>query len=460
MSKNIDLLESKKLCDALGEVNVPKNALYGTTTARALINFKVGEEIMPISVIRAITLLKKSCAIVNNKNKKLSKAKLDAIANACDEITLGTYDDEFRLSVWQTGSGTSSNMNVNEVIAGLAQKKKINLHPNDDVNMGQSSNDIFPSAMNIATILTFHLKLLPTLELLKNSFEEIEIKYKKTRKIARTHLQDAVPMTVGQEFSAFKTMISEAIKNIKNSIAPLLELPIGGTAVGTGINTTKTFGKDVAKIIKEDTGFNFKSSPNKFYGLSSKSNYANFHGSLKALATDLIKIANDIRWLASGPRAGLSELIIPANEPGSSIMPGKVNPTQCEMLTQVCAQVIGNDTAISYGASSGNFQLNVFMPLIIHNTLKSLTLLSDAIFSFNNNLVVGIDVNIRTLAKNIENSLMLITALTPKIGYDLAAKIAKKAHQNNTSIKDEILKEKLLSEKTYDKLIKDTLEKL
>ncbi|MDR2457141.1 MAG: class II fumarate hydratase [Clostridiales Family XIII bacterium] len=447
--------DCKKEEDSLGEVFIPASAFYGASTMRSVENFNIGDEKMPIEIIRVIVLIKKAAAIANFDLGKISEDKKIAIVNIAEKIKSGEFHNEFPLKVWQTGSGTQTNMNVNEVIANIAnaEKESLNLHPNDDVNMGQSSNDVFPTAMQISTYLACRLKLIPAVIGLKNSFNALSEKWERTIKIGRTHLQDAVPLTFGQEFSAFVVMLEKAEIFIENTTKELLELPIGGTAVGTGINTDKSFGERVVAIIAKETSFDFKTAKNRFYSLSSKSNFSNFHGSLKALATDLMKIANDIRWLSSGPRCGLSEIKIPENEPGSSIMPGKVNPTQAEALTMVCTQVMGNDVTIGLAASQGNFQLNVFMPVIIYNTLQSIRLLTDAIFSFNNKLVIGIKPNIAKIAENNQKSLMLITALSPKIGYDNAAKIAKKAFENGTTLKEESLKTGLITGEEFDDIM-------
>jgi fumarate hydratase class II len=441
-------LDIKTVKDSHGEMRVPSDALYGAVTARALENFKVGEEKMPTEIIRAIALIKKAAAAANAELSLIEKNKAAAISKAADEIIGGDHADDFPVSLWQTGSGTSTNMNVNEVIANLAS-----LHPNDDVNMSQSTNDVFPSAMNISTLMSSKLKLLPAIFALETSFARLAERHASLVKIGRTHLQDAVPLTLGQEFSAYAEMMRKDTEAIVKMSEPLYELAIGGTAVGTGLNADKRFAGLAAKFISKETGLPFRSAENKFHALSSKANFAGFHGALKALAADLMKIANDIRWLASGPRCGLAEISLPENEPGSSIMPGKVNPTQCEMLTMVCAEIMGADVTVGIAASQGNFELNVYMPVIAHNTLRSIRLLADAAYSFNENCVLGITPNIAKIAEYLNKSLMLVTRLSPKIGYDIAAEIAKAAHRNGTTLKEETMARGLLEEGEIDKLL-------
>jgi len=442
--------------DTIGEIKVPSNRLWGAQTQRSFENFKIGIEKMPIEIIRAFSILKKAAAKVNNKIGKLDNQKMQIISKVCDEIYNGELDDNFPLVVWQTGSGTHTNMNVNEVIANRANQilgEKIT-HPNDHVNMSQSSNDTFPTAMHIASVTEIERNLLPAIRLLKNTFYRLEIENKGLIKIARTHLQDAVPIAFSQEISGWRYMLVKGEQNIEQSMEGLRELALGGTAVGTGLNAHKDFGKLAAEEISSFLNTNFKSAENKFHSLTSLDGLVFAHGALKALAADLMKIANDIRWLASGPRCGIGEISIPENEPGSSIMPGKVNPTQCEALTMVACQVMANDTAISFGASQGNFQLNVFLPMIIYNFLQSVRLLSDAITSFNNNCAIGIKPNIQKMKENLDMSLMLVTGLNPYIGYEKAAMIAKTAHKKGIRLKDAAVELGYLTEEEFDRIIK------
>ena len=441
--------------DTLGEVKVPEDKYWGAQTQRSKDNFKIGIEKMPIEIIKAFSILKKAAAITNNKLGKLPDEKRDIIVEVCDEIFQGKLDENFPLSVWQTGSGTQSNMNVNEVIAHRANEilEKDLIHPNDHVNMSQSSNDTFPTAMNISAIIELQDGLLPAIESLKDTFKTLEEKNADIIKTGRTHLQDAVPVSFGQEISAWKYMLELAIEHINSSMDSLRPVALGGTAVGTGLNSPEGFAESVAEEISNITGKRFSTSANKFYSLSSKSDFAFVHGSLKALSTDLLKIANDVRWLASGPRCGIGEIIIPENEPGSSIMPGKVNPTQSEALTMVVAQVMGNDTSISFGASQGNFQLNVFMPMIIYNFIQSARLLKDGIDSFNKNCAVGIEADEERMKENLDKSLMLVTSLNPYIGYENAAKVAKLAHKENLTLKEAVVKLGYLKEEEFDKIV-------
>ena len=442
--------------DTLGEVKVPKEKYWGAQTQRSFQNFKIGIENMPIEIIRAFSILKKAAAITNNKLGKLDDQRMEIISKVCDEIYDGKLDDNFPLVVWQTGSGTQSNMNVNEVIANRGNEivgEKL-IHPNDHVNMSQSSNDTFPTAMSISSVIAIEEGLLPAIKGFKETFERLEEENKGIIKTGRTHLQDAVPIGFSQEISAWTYMLKVGQGNIEKSLEGLKSLALGGTAVGTGLNAHKDFGWMVAEEISELTGKDFKTSENKFYSLTSKSHFANSHGAIKALANDLMKIANDIRWLASGPRCGIGEIEIPSNEPGSSIMPGKVNPTQSEALTMVVAQVMGNDTSISVGASQGNFQLNVYMPMIIYNFLQSVRLLSDGINSFNKNCAMGIKADKRKMKENLDKSLMLVTALNPHIGYEKSAKVAKYAHENELSLKEAVVELKFLSEEEFEKFIK------
>ncbi len=447
--------------DTMGEIKVPKDRYWQAQTERSVENFPIGDEKMPKEVIEGFAYLKKACAIVNNKLKRLDDVKTKVISQACDEIIERKLDGEFPLVVWQTGSGTQSNMNVNEVISSRATEilgedfrtKKL-IHPNDDVNKGQSSNDTYPTAMHVAAALALVYDLIPSLEHFYDTLYDLSAQYNEIVKIGRTHLQDATPLTLGQEIGAWAHMIQQNIQMIESSLTYLFPLAIGGTAVGTGLNTSADFGDEVAKILKEKTELNFVSSKNKFHALSSKDAFVFTHGALKSLASNCLKIANDVRWLASGPRSGLGEISIPENEPGSSIMPGKVNPTQSEALTMVCAQVMGNDTTIGIAASQGNFELNVYMPVITYNMLQSIHLLADAIRSFNDNCAIGIKPNLEKIKFNLDQSLMLVTALNPHIGYENAAKIAKYAHQNNLTLKDAAIELKLVSENDFDTWVK------
>ncbi|MDP5276778.1 class II fumarate hydratase [Chengkuizengella axinellae] len=445
--------------DSMGEIKVPINKLWGSQTQRSRENFNIGTELMPLELIKAFIILKKSAAISNHKLGKLSNEKVEAIIKACDEVLSDKWDDHFPLVVWQTGSGTQTNMNVNEVIANrgnqLLQKDnlKVALHPNDDVNMSQSSNDTFPTALHIASVVEIENKLLPVLKELKTVFSEKARQFADIVKIGRTHLQDATPVTLGQEISGWHHMLEINEKMILESIQYLKELAIGGTAVGTGLNADPQFGDMVAKEISDMLHSDFTSAPNKFHALTSHDQIVYAHGALKALAADLMKIANDVRWLASGPRCGIGEIHIPENEPGSSIMPGKVNPTQCEALTMVAAQVIGNDVTIGVAASQGNFELNVFKPVIIYNFLQSVRLLTDSMKSFNEKCVVGIEPNVDQIRYNLHNSLMLVTALNPHIGYDNAAKIAKLAHKDGITLKEAAIRSGLLTESEFNEFV-------
>ncbi|AWI11307.1 MULTISPECIES: class II fumarate hydratase [Bacillaceae] len=445
--------------DTMGEVKVPADKLWGAQTQRSLQNFAISTETMPEELIKAFAILKRSCAIVNNKLGKLSDEKAKAIVTAADEIIEGKHEGEFPLKIWQTGSGTQSNMNLNEVIAnrgnqllaeqGASQK----LHPNDDVNMGQSSNDTFPTAMHIATTNYVQTYLIPEIEKLKATLEEKSQAFMDIVKIGRTHLQDATPLTLGQEISGWVHMLERSLEFVKESSDKMKALAIGGTAVGTGINTHPEFGKLVSEEISKFTGIEFYSSENKFHALTSHDEVAYAHGALKALAADLMKIANDVRWLASGPRCGIGEITIPENEPGSSIMPGKVNPTQSEAITMIAVQVMGNDATIGFAASQGNFELNVFKPVILYNFLQSARLLADGIRSFNDHCAVGIEPNQEVITKNLNESLMLVTALNPHIGYEKAAQIAKLAHKEGTTLKEAALKLGYLTSEEFDKYV-------
>ncbi|MBL5768848.1 class II fumarate hydratase [Heyndrickxia sporothermodurans] len=445
--------------DTLGEMKVPVDKYWGAQTQRSKENFKIGSEKMPMEVIRAFVQLKKAAAVANHNLGKLSDAKKQAIVEACDEVLEGRFDDHFPLVVWQTGSGTQSNMNVNEVIARRANEilqnheSKEHIHPNDDINMSQSSNDTFPTAMHIAAYSVIQEKLIPAINKLTDTFLQKENEFMDMIKIGRTHLQDATPLTLGQEISGWRAMLEKSEKMIHESAEHLLNLAIGGTAVGTGINADPTFGEKVAQELKNLTGFPFRSSNNKFHALTSHDEIVHVHGTLKALAADAMKIANDVRWLASGPRSGIGEISIPANEPGSSIMPGKVNPTQSEALTMVATQVFGNDAAIGFAASQGNFELNVFKPVIIYNFLQSVNLLADSLISFNKNCAVGIEPNKEVIEENVNRSLMLVTALNPYIGYEKAAEIAKLAFKEGSTLKEAAIKTGYVTEEQYDQWI-------
>lgn len=446
--------------DTLGEIKVPADKLWAAQTQRSFENFRIGTERMPVEIVRAFAILKKSAATVNAKLGKLDKDKAGAIAAAADEIRGGKWDDHFPLVVWQTGSGTQSNMNMNEVIANrgnqLLQEKGLShtIHPNDDVNKSQSSNDTFPTAMHMAALIAVEEEVLPALQRLKYTLAEKAEEYQDLIKIGRTHLQDATPLTLGQEISGWHRMLEKCELMLASSMEPLRELAIGGTAVGTGINAHPDFGDMTATEISKETGKSFTSAKNKFHALTSHDELVFAHGALKALAADLMKIANDVRWLASGPRSGIGELSIPANEPGSSIMPGKVNPTQSEALTMVVCQVMGNDAAIGFAASQGNFELNVFKPVIIYNFLQSARLLGDAMESFNRNCAAGIEANLDVIRGNMERSLMLVTALNPHIGYENAASIAKKAHKEGLTLREAAVQSGLLSGEEFDRIVR------
>lgn len=442
--------------DSMGEIKVPKNAYYGPQTQRSLENFPIGQDLMPMEVIKALVLVKKACAITNQSLGKLSQEKAHLIIKAADEILEGKYQDQFVLKVWQTGSGTQTNMNVNEVIASIANEmanmplgSKIPIHPNDHVNMSQSTNDAFPTAMHIAAVFSIHNRLLLKLKSLEQTFLAKEHDFKDVIKMGRTHLQDATPVTLGQEMGSYAYQLSLAGKAIRDSLPFLYELALGGTAVGTGLNSHPHYAPMVADTIKGLTGLPFVTSPNKFAALSSNDPCALLSGALNMLAIALMKIANDIRWMASGPRGGLNEIFIAENEPGSSIMPGKVNPTQCEALTQISCQVMGNHVAISIAASQGNFELNVFKPVIIKNLLSSIELLSDGMDSFNCRCAKTIVPNLPHLKELCGRSLMLVTALSPYIGYDKAAHVAKKALEENKTLKEVVLAENLMTEDEF-----------
>lgn len=446
--------------DTLGEVQVPADKLWGAQTQRSYENFKIGTERMPIEIIRAFAILKKSAALANRKLGKLAPDKADAIVQAADEIREGRWDDHFPLVVWQTGSGTQTNMNVNEVIAHRADEilkssgSIQRIHPNDDVNKSQSSNDTFPSAMHIACVIAAEDQLLPSLNELMETFGKKAQAYADIVKIGRTHLQDATPLTLGQEISGWQSMLDKTRQMVSIGIDAMKELAIGGTAVGTGINAHPEFGKLVAEQVSSETGKRFMSAANKFHALTSHDQIVFAHGALKALAADLMKIANDVRWLASGPRCGIGEITIPANEPGSSIMPGKVNPTQSEALTMIVCQVMGNDASIGFAASQGNFELNVFKPVIVHNFLQSVRLLGDGMRSFNEKCATGIEPNETVIRKYVEQSLMLVTALNPHIGYENAAAIAKHAHKEGITLQEAALQLGLLTKEQFEKYVR------
>ena len=440
--------------DSMGEMQVPADRYWGAQTQRSFQNFKIGGEIMPREITHAFGILKKAAAIANHEFGKLDDRRLDVISRACDEVISGSLNDHFPLVVWQTGSGTQSNMNANEVIANRGNEiagEKL-LHPNDHVNMSQSSNDTFPTAMHIAAVTIIREKLLPAMDGLIETFKRLEAENEGIVKTGRTHLQDATPIRFSQEISGWRNMIEKTRAMIEAALPGISELALGGTAVGTGLNCPREFGPVVARVVSELTGYPFTSAANKFHALTSKDDLVFMHGALKALAANLMKIANDVRWLTSGPRDGLGEIFIPENEPGSSIMPGKVNPTQCESLTMVAVQVMANDVAVGMAASQGNFELNVFMPVLIYNFLQSARLLADGINSFNKNCVSGIRANREKMHHNLYNSLMLVTALNPYIGYDNAAKTAKKAYKENISLKEACVQLGFLTAERFDEV--------
>ncbi|MCS6852946.1 MAG: class II fumarate hydratase [Gemmataceae bacterium] len=447
--------------DTMGAIEVPADRYYGAQTARSLVHFAIGHDTMPREIIRAFGILKKAAAEVNRDLGRLPEAKAQLIIRAADEVIAGQLDSHFPLRIWQTGSGTQTNMNANEVIANraielaggvLGSKKPI--HPNDDVNMSQSSNDTFPTAMHIAAVEQLHHRLIPALTKLREALHAKAEEFRDIVKIGRTHLMDAVPLTLGQEFSGYVAQLDAALRRIRGMLPELCELALGGTAVGTGLNAPPGFAERVAARIAELTGLPFVSAPNKFAALAAHDSLVMASGVLKSLAAALMKIANDIRWLASGPRCGLQELSLPENEPGSSIMPGKVNPTQSEAMTMVCVQVFGNDTAITIAGSQGNFELNVFKPVIIHNFLHSVRLLSDACVSFTDHCVVGIQANRAQIERHLRSSLMLVTALNPYIGYDKAAQVAKKAHAEGTTLREACLALGFLSGEQFDQIVR------
>ena len=447
--------------DSMGQIDVPMDRYYGAQTARSLIHFAIGKDTMPPELIRAFGVLKKAAALVNRDLGKLSEEKANLITQAADEVISGKLNEHFPLRIWQTGSGTQTNMNVNEVISNRAIQiahgemgTKKPIHPNDDVNMSQSSNDTFPAAMHIAAAAETSRRLLPAVKRLRDALDAKAKEFASVVKIGRTHLQDATPLTVGQEFSGWVSLLDRDGGRIAVALDGLYDLAIGGTAVGTGLNAHPEFAERAARKISELTGLAFRSHPNKFASLSAHDEIVFASGALKTLGGSLMKIANDIRWLASGPRCGLGELTLPENEPGSSIMPGKVNPTQCEAVTMVAVQVMGNDTAIGIAGSQGNFELNVYKPVMIFNYLHSVELLTDAMNSFVDHCVAGIEINRETIDHYVHNSLMLVTALAPKIGYDNAAKVAKTAHHENTNLKEAAIKLGFLTPEEFDALVK------
>ena len=444
--------------DSMGEVKVPADRLWAAQTQRSHENFEIGVNIetMPMEIVHAFGILKKAAAITNAslRPEKMTAEKLNAITAACDEVISGKLNDHFPLVVWQTGSGTQSNMNVNEVVANRGNQiagKKL-LHPNDDINMSQSSNDTFPTAMHIAAVTLIEDKLIPAAETLIATFRRLEEENEGIVKSGRTHLQDATPIKFSQEISGWRSSLERDVELLRMAVKPLYELALGGTAVGTGLNTPKGFAEKVASVAAELTGKPFVTAANKFHALTSKDELVFAHGAIKAMACDMMKIANDVRWLASGPRDGLGEIFIPENEPGSSIMPGKVNPTQCEAVTMVAVQVMGNDVAVGIAASQGNFELNVFMPVCMYNFIQSGRLLAEAILSFNKNCAVGIKANKEKMHHNLHNSLMLVTALNPYIGYENAAKTAKKAFKDNISLKEACVELGFLTAEKFDEV--------
>ena len=457
-------MKLRKEFDSIGSINVPADKYWGASTERSNKFFNIGKILVNISIIKSIAIIKRSAAIVHAKDKLIKTNISKAIIRASDEVIKGKLDENFPLKVWQTGSGTQTNMNVNEVIANraieiLGGKKgtKKPVHPNDHVNKSQSTNDVFPSAMHIAIVIKAKQKLLPSLKLLEKELGKKVNQFKKIVKLGRTHLQDATPLTLGQEFSGYQFQLKESIKRIEKALEEIFYLAQGGTAVGTGLNTRKNFDKQIVKEISKITKLPFKVSPNKFAALATHDPIVHFSGAMNTAAVCLMKIANDIRFLGSGPRAGYGELILPSNEPGSSIMPGKVNPTQSEAVTMVCVKVIGNHNGITMAGSHGHFELNVFKPLIAHNILQSIEIMADSSKTFAEYCVRGIKADTKRIKYLLDNSLMLVTALAPKIGYDNAAKIAKTAHKNGTTLKEEVIKSGVLNEKEYDKIMNPML---
>jgi len=447
--------------DSMGEIQVPQDRYYGAQTARSLENFKIGREHFPPEVIKALGVIKKAAALVNCELKVLPKDKADLIVKAADEVIEGKLNDHFPLVVWQSGSGTQTNMNVNEVIsnraiemAGGSMGSKDPIHPNDDVNKGQSSNDVFPTAMHISSVEEIHGILIPGVTKLRDALDQKANEFSDIVKIGRTHLMDATPLTLGNEFSGYVQQLTNGLKRIDGALPRLYELALGGTAVGTGLNTHFQFAQKVAQRIAKITGKPFISAENKFEALAAHDAIVEVSGVLKTIAVSLMKITNDIRWLGSGPRCGIGEITLPANEPGSSIMPGKVNPTQCEALSMVCVQVMGNDVAINLAGASGNFELNVYKPVMIYNLLQSIRLIADASGSFTDHCVIEIKANAENINANLHNSLMLVTALNPHIGYDNAAKVAKKAHSENITLKESVVALGILTAEEFDKFVK------
>jgi fumarate hydratase, class II len=447
--------------DSMGEIQVPTDKYYGAQTARSLMNFKIGGERFPRELIKALGILKKAAALTNKELGILPADKADLIVKAADEVINGKLDEHFPLVVWQTGSGTQTNMNANEVISNRAIEmsggvmgSKRPIHPNDDVNKAQSSNDTFPTAMHIAAVEEIHRRLIPMVTKLRDALAAKSEEFKDIIKIGRTHLMDATPLTLGQEFSGYTQQLTNSLERINGCMSRLYELALGGTAVGTGLNTHPDFAVKSAAQIASITGLPFITARNKFEALASHDVLVELSGILKTIAASLMKIANDVRWLGSGPRSGIGELSLPENEPGSSIMPGKVNPTQSEAMTMVCAQVFGNDVAVNFGGAMGNFELNVFKPVIIYNVLQSIKLLADSCESFTDNCVVGIEANKTNIKKHLENSLMLVTALNPHIGYDNAAKVAKKAHKENKTLKEAVVELNLLTAEKFDEVVR------
>ena len=453
-------MKLRKEFDSIGSIDVPNDKYWGASTQRSNKFFNIGKILVNISIIKSIAIIKRSAAVVHFKEKQIEKKITQSIVKASEEVIKGKLDENFPLKVWQTGSGTQTNMNVNEVIANKAieimggkKGSKKPVHPNDHVNKSQSTNDVFPTAMHISIVSETSQKLLPSLKILEKELKKKVIKFKNIIKIGRTHLQDATPLSLGQEFSGYHTQLKKSIERIELSLKEIYYLAQGGTAVGTGINSKKNFDKKIVNEIKKITKFPFKSANNKFAELAAHDSIVNFSGTLNTIAVSLMKISNDIRFLGSGPRAGYGELILPENEPGSSIMPGKVNPTQCEAVTMVCVKVIGNHTGITLAGSHGHFELNVFKPLIAHNILQSIEILADSTKNFALYCVKGIKANNKKINEHLNNSLMLVTALVPKVGYDNAAKIAKTALKNNTTLKHEALKSGLIGEKEYNKIV-------
>lgn len=447
--------------DSMGEIKVPSNKYYGAQTARSLMNFKIGGERFPAELIRALGIVKKAAALTNQELGTLQADKADLIVKAADEVIAGKLNDHFPLVVWQTGSGTQTNMNTNEVISNRAIEmvggemgSKKPIHPNDDVNKAQSTNDAFPTSIHVAAVEEIHGRLIPMLTKLRDALDAKAKEFNPIIKIGRTHLMDATPLTLGQEFSGYAQQLTNGLERISDTLKRLYQIPLGGTAVGTGLNTHPEYAVKVAAKISEITGKPFKTTPNKFEAMAGKDALVELSGTLKTIAASLMKISNDIRWLGSGPRCGIGEISLPENEPGSSIMPGKVNPTQSEAMTMVCAQVFGNDVTINFAGASGNFELNVFMPVIAFNVLQSIKLIADASESFSVNCVEGITANEMNIKKHLENSLMLVTSLNPVIGYDNAAKVAKKAHKENKTLKEAALELGLLTNEKFDEVVR------